>query len=322
MTKGSVAIIGTGIVGTRLAEEIISQSHASEVILINRDHTRLIGVFQSLESFAFAVGSSTAVRWGTLRDALNAELVVICVKDDYNPAELLKTAQLPLWLPRTVRTASLLKDLPIFTEILGALRGFSGTIAVISNPVEIVTSLTSKCLSPNRVIGLGSSLDTMRLALELSRASKCKFDQSECPVGGIHGVSLVPFKSCWSKSARKIEDETYSVALERCVRKGPQIVEALGYSVHDCAAVFANDIRRLLVRDSEDLMLGALDSGWGAVGGFVRFSEDGRLISANELLAPQEIEIIEARRAEIASLIENVVREPEIVTLLSESPRY
>jgi malate/lactate dehydrogenase len=121
-------------------------------------------------------------------------------------------------------------------------------VAVLTNPVDLMTAVVQTMLPNATVFGLGMSLDAARLAHVLGRVTEQKVDGSMCPVGGEHGRRLIPFLSRWdgallaSIRKKKLVAETLQEAAELGVR----IVRDLGYTVHDCGIVFAEDIAWML----------------------------------------------------------------------------
>ena len=93
------------------------------------------------------------------------------------------------------------RNVELFLNILGQVKGAGlkneAILLVVSNPVDVLTYLaaTQLGLSPHRVIGLGTALDTTRFRSLIAEALKLPPTQVTALILGEHGDSMVPI---WS----------------------------------------------------------------------------------------------------------------------------
>lgn len=311
MTPCRIAIIGTGVLGVHLAERIIERNICDVLHLANRSAARLAGVVKSLQVFSHVVGSKVRVESWPCSRVKGVDLVVIAIKDDYDPRDLLRNETLPMWLTKDVRTVGLRRDLPLIREVCHKLADFHGKVAVISNPVDILTTLVSDWLPNSRVLGFGVTLDAARLAFTMSETLKRQITKWECPVGGEHGRNLIPFRSVWEPSlVAQLSSQNIKRQLEKSSMIGPQIVASLGFTVHDCAAVFCDDIEWLIgstrPRPPKTSYF-SLNDGNGAIGVPVALSSTD-CISQTEILSDKECLQIQEARKQVSEVVNRIQR--------------
>ena len=167
---------------------------------------------------------------------------------------------------------------------------------MVTNPVDIVASYVSRWLPEATVVGLGVSLDAARLAYILSGELRKRITRHMCPLGGEHGGNLVPLRALWDGSllaqlAAHPECETEILKAERI---GFTIVEDLGYSVHDCAVVFAEDVAWLSAGCNDSMGTVSIWDETASIGWPVRFRE-GSLIKIRPLGKRERRSVREAR---------------------------
>jgi malate/lactate dehydrogenase len=251
MRPDSIAIIGVGRLGSNLAQELIRSGAFSKLYLDNRSISRLESVALSLRVFASCVGSQTEIV--TVRGKIpnDASIVVITIKESYDPRTLLEREQLPEGFERNVRTIGIRKDLPLVKAVCAKLNGYRGKIVVVTNPVDIFTCLVKGWIPTAEVYGFGVTVDAARLAF-CAQQEGVKCTAADCVLGGVHIGRLVQLRSLWNqasplylKSELAVED-----LLEDVSKIGPAIVRGLGFTLHDCATVFARDLTWLAAKDS------------------------------------------------------------------------
>ncbi|MCH7687803.1 MAG: lactate/malate dehydrogenase family protein [Planctomycetes bacterium] len=134
-------------------------------------------------------------------------------------------------------------------------------VFVVSNPVDVLTYLAVKELSlpPERVIGLGTVLDTTRLRGILARELNVPPTQVSALILGEHGDSMVPIWSAAQIAGLPLEKwPGYTPALVQNVEKktrgsGAEVIKkkggagfAVGVSIADVIHSIALDQRRIL----------------------------------------------------------------------------
>jgi malate/lactate dehydrogenase len=131
------------------------------------------------------------------------------------------------------------------------LRGYRGKVVVITNPVDIFTVLVKEWIPTAEVYGFGVTVDAARLAFSAQQEG-VKCTASDCPLGGVHIGRLVQLRSLWNPTSPLYSQTELAVEdfLASASKIGPAIVRGLGFTLHDCATVFAKDLTWLAGKDS------------------------------------------------------------------------
>jgi malate/lactate dehydrogenase len=241
-----IAMFGVGRLGALLGQELIRRDACSKLFLVNRSQRRLDGVLLSLQVYGSFVGSSVKVQTFPGKLPSSVRVVVLAIKDNYDPRDLLKDERLPHGIESNVRTIGLRRDMPLVREVCQNIRRFDGIIVVLTNPVDVFCALVKEWVPNANVLGLGLSLDTARLAFSARMAGiNCKNEDGL--LGGIHIGHLVQLRSIWPNDSplKKMSHESVGELIEDAGKIGPRIVRGLGFTLHDCAAVFANDVEKI-----------------------------------------------------------------------------
>lgn len=243
-----VAIIGTGRLGTRLAEQIILEGICEKLVLWNRSQRRLRGTLQSLRMWSDLVDAKTELGSLEWQDLNKIDLVVIAVKENYDPRELFESESFPEWLPHDLRYVGLSRDIHQIRDICEKLRNYRGMMLVLTNPLDVMTCFAQAWVPKATVLGAGLTIDEARIKYFLSRVSGKKIRDLDCPVAGEHGPEVIPLFSMWNPTKQKLEKQGVNIGgvLKETSAFGINVVRDLGYTVQDCAVVFCNDIAWLL----------------------------------------------------------------------------
>jgi hypothetical protein len=204
----------------------------------------------SLRVFASCIGSQTEIH--AMRDQIpqDASIVVIALKESYDPRVLLAKERLPQGLERNVRNIGIKKDLPLVRDVCVKLQGYTGKVVIITNPVDIFTVLVKEWIPTATVYGFGVTLDSARLAYcAQQRGINCA--ASDFPLGGTHTEKLVQLKSLWNAQSPLVTQSVLVKNLLQAASKiGPEIVQGLGFTLHDCGTIFSRDLSWFAGKDS------------------------------------------------------------------------
>ena len=152
--NNKIVLVGCGNVGMAYAYALVNQKeYVDELIIIDINKDKAIGEAMDLNHCQAYSPSKIKIRVGDYSDCEDAKIVVIAAGANQDVGE--------------TRLDLINKNSKIFREIVDNVMnsGFDGMFIIATNPVDIMTCLTLKYskLSPNRVIGSGTTLDTARL---------------------------------------------------------------------------------------------------------------------------------------------------------------
>ena len=178
-----ISVIGAGNVGATIANDLMIQGVASEIVLIDINQKKAKG--EALDVYQGAPFNSPAiVRPGDYEDAQGSDIVVITCGMARKPG------MTRLDLAQT--NVNILKDVTknIVPQAPDAI------YVIVSNPVDILTYTFTKLsgLPERQVIGSGTILDTSRLQADLAKRFHISPKNVHAHVYGEHGdSSFVPW---------------------------------------------------------------------------------------------------------------------------------
>src|SRR6516225_377649 len=246
-----VSIIGGGgLVGSMAGYALQCGGVVDQICLIDANADAAKG--HALELLHGAcLTSDQRLSAGTMADVATSNVVVITAglrrKPDESRLDLInRNVDLFLSLLEQVKTAGL-KD--------------NAYLVVVSNPVDVLTYLAVErsALPWQRVIGLGTQLDTARFRSYLARRLQVPPTQVQALILGEHGDSMVPIWSSASVAGlpldqwpgfnpvvqKEVFDETKAAGAQLIKLKGGSGF-AVGLSIREVVHALALDNRRVL----------------------------------------------------------------------------
>ncbi|MDT6979339.1 L-lactate dehydrogenase [Levilactobacillus zymae] len=257
-----VVLVGDGSVGSSYALLMMQQPVMDELVIVDiaKDHSA--GDAIDLEDTQLW-GQPKWVHAGTYADAKDADLVVITAGVPRKPGES--------------RLDLVSKNLKILKSIVSPVveSGFDGIFLVAANPVDILTAATQKLsgFPTNRVLGTGTSLDTVRLRVALGKQLGVAPQTLNVNVIGEHGDTQFAAYSHAMVGHEKLLDVARSKGLSLADlqateagarKKGGQIIGLKGATFYGVATCLARITRAILGNEDTVLPVGAyLDGEYG-----------------------------------------------------------
>jgi malate/lactate dehydrogenase len=172
-------------VGEQLAYVLTSDPHIDELYLYDIIHEKSDGIVLDI-SHAYPEFSHK-LKTGKPPNTENSELIVI-------------TAGVPRAPGVSNRESLLGKNKEIIRDVLSSIDISNKTkLLITTNPVESVSYIAYElsAISPERVLGFGSSLDSKRMQYILSKKTGVPAQKIECMIIGEHGSGMIPlFSQC------------------------------------------------------------------------------------------------------------------------------
>ncbi len=180
---GKISVIGAGSVGATIANDLMIQGVASEIVLVDVNKNKALG--EALDIYQGAPFHSPAiVRSGDYGDTEDSDIVIITCGIARKPGmSRLDLAQTNVDILKQV-AASVVPHAP------------NAIYVIVSNPVDVLTYAFHKVsgLPENQIIGSGTILDTSRLQSELAKRFFISPKNVHAHVYGEHGdSSFVPW---------------------------------------------------------------------------------------------------------------------------------
>ena len=247
---GKISVIGAGAVGATIANDLMIQGVASEIVLVDVNKKKALG--EALDIYQGAPFCSPAVvRAGEYSDAAGSDIVIITCGMARKPGMTrLDLAQVNVNILKDV-AANVTQHAP------------NAIYIIVSNPVDVLTYVFHKIsgIPENQIIGSGTILDTSRLQSALAKRFCISPKNVHAHVYGEHGDSqFVPWSlahiannhidayKSHSPDKNRINWEKNYTEVEDFVKKsGAQIIENKGatfYAVamsvcHICKCIYA-----------------------------------------------------------------------------------
>ncbi len=178
-----ITVVGAGSVGATVANDLMIQGVASEIVLVDINKKKALG--EALDIYQGAPFHSPAiVRTGEYADAEGSDIVII-------------TSGMPR-KPGMTRLDLAQTNVNILKSIAEGVvpHAPKAIYVIVSNPVDVLTYVFTKIsgLPENQIIGSGTILDTSRLQSDLAKRFYISPKNVHAHVYGEHGdSSFVPW---------------------------------------------------------------------------------------------------------------------------------
>lgn len=178
-----IGIVGSGMVGSAAANAMVLRGVGREIVLVDLNMKRAQAEADDI-LHAAPFSNTLDVRAGTYEDLADSRVVVITAGVAQRPGE--------------TRLQLLSRNSAVFRQIVPQILTHApdAVLLVATNPVDIMTHLTAAYaaefgVSPHRVLGSGTTLDTARFRAILGRRLGVDPSHVHAYVIGEHGDSEV-----------------------------------------------------------------------------------------------------------------------------------
>ncbi|HZD42603.1 MAG TPA: malate dehydrogenase [Methanomicrobiales archaeon] len=241
-----VAIIGaTGRLGSFAAHAISHIPYVHELMLVGRDgrQSHLEGLARDLmDSFA-ARGDPTLIRWSCdLKDLQGSDIVICTAGAPRQPGQ--DRLDLAFENARIVAPTA---------EVISRVAP-DACIFMVTNPVDVLTRVALKYsgMKDNRVFGLGTHLDSMRLKSLIADYFNVHVSEVHTRIIGEHGDSMVPLWSATTIGGIQIANLPAFTQLpmgrmvETVKNTGELIIKQKGSTIYGPGEAIATLVRTIL----------------------------------------------------------------------------
>lgn len=243
-----ISFVGCGKVGATIAYTAALQGLADQMVMVDISADKARG--EALDILQCqAVCPQTRITSGTMPETAGSDIIVIS-------AGIPRKADEP-------RTLLLSRNASLIADITRQAVHYSPNclIFMVTNPLDVMTFLAHQAsgLPQNRVIGMGTALDTFRYRSYISAAFHCDARDVDAYVVGEHGETMVPLRSHISVQGVPLADlpgyssEKLADIGRDVVAASGQVIALKGGTVFAPAAT-ACTILAAIVRDSRRLL--------------------------------------------------------------------
>lgn len=190
-----IAVVGVGSVGASAAYAMVISGLVSELVLVDLDRDRAEGEAMDMAHSASFI-KPIRIYAGEYEDCRNADIIIFTAGANQKPGES--------------RLDLVHKNVRVLQETLPRLvsPGGKSILLMVSNPVDVLTYAALKItgLSPERVLGSGTVLDSSRFRYLISERCQVEARNIHAYVVGEHGDTEVPLWSLANIAGLSVED--------------------------------------------------------------------------------------------------------------------
>jgi len=249
-----VTIVGPGKVGGVLAYTLMLRQVANEIVLVGRDREKTEGEALDLEHAQVLLDMPVKIVAGNMEAAAGSQVVVIC-------------ASVPS--PTDIRDRNFLAkgNAKLMRDLLPQVAAHAPDckLVMLSNPVDALTWLAIELTQfpPERVIGTGTLLDSMRFRNALSTSLSIHPGDLRAYVLGEHGEHQFAAMSVAESGGERIEDTPERRILAELTKKiGPEIVQKKGNTCYAIAQAAAYLVESILLDECRTMPLSVKVEGY------------------------------------------------------------
>ncbi|MFI0234910.1 NAD(P)-binding domain-containing protein [Streptomyces sp. NPDC017086] len=176
----TLGVIGAGAVGQAVAATLVASGLPGRLLVASRVLDQAAALTADLEDMRHATASPVRSEACDVAGLADCATIVVAVRASFTNTN---TAN--------VRMAGAAANAPVIRTLATRLRGYQGTVLVVTNPVDLMTRLFAETSGCRRVYGIGSNLDSARYRLTLARLLDVSADTVRGHVIGEHGDGAV-----------------------------------------------------------------------------------------------------------------------------------
>ncbi len=252
-----VTIIGaTGQVGSYVAHAVSQFPHVREMCLFGRPGNEqfLDGLAHDMmDSFA-ARGTNTSVTFATEEKDLKGSDIIVLTSGVPRKADQTR-------LDLALENARIVK---YYAEMVGRMAPES-LLLIVTNPVDVMTTVALRYsgMMANRVFGLGTHLDSMRLKACLAEFFNVHVSEVHTRIIGEHGDSMTPMWSATTVGGISLDNlmDAGSIdregLIDRVKNSGSYIIKSKGATVYGPGDAIASLIRTIVEDENRLLTVSA-----------------------------------------------------------------
>ncbi|MFE7482455.1 NAD(P)-binding domain-containing protein [Streptomyces sp. NPDC057552] len=206
-----VGVVGAGAVGQAVATSLVAVELPARLLVVSRQVDQAQALAADLQDLAVAAGSHTRAEAADVTDLHACDALVIALRTDFK-----NTAA------QDIRRGGAAANAPALGALARSLRGYGGSVLVVTNPVDLMARRFGEVSGCARVYGIGSALDSARYRLLLARYAQVSPDRVRGHVIGEHGDRAVPCVSTTTVDGRPADVPVRAVVAD--LRARPALI--------------------------------------------------------------------------------------------------
>ncbi len=252
-----VSIVGTGHVGTAIAFALVTKGTCQDLVLVNRTRRRAEGEAADLQHAAAFSSRAMRIAAGDVSQTAGSDVVVLAMSTSTDGKVSGDEARKSLMRGNSQLMRQVLPELVSSSP--------EAVFLVVSNPVDALTYLAWQIsgLSPRRVIGTGTLIDSARFRSYLSQHMHIHPDDIRAYVLGEHGDTQFPAMSVAATGGERLDqDPAIEQLFQRTVDSGHEVFAIKGYTNYAIALASVMIIESILLDSHRTLPVSTLIEGF------------------------------------------------------------
>lgn len=250
-----IAIIGTGHVGSTLAYALVLKQIGDHLVIAGRTYEKARGDALDLQHTQAFCSRPMLIEGCTNEQVKDAEIVVITASVAMDAKVLTSRLQLGE------------KNILLFRELIPMLAANNpnAVFVIVTNPVDVMTYAACKLsgFSTNRVMGVGTLVDSARFRAMLSKEEHIHPDDLRAYILGEHGANQLPILSSAEAGGEQIGDTPIHRQLfVQVTEAGFEVYRLKGYTNHAIATAACMVIEAIVFDEYRTMPLATRFDDW------------------------------------------------------------
>lgn len=254
--KNKIVIIGAGMVGSAVLNNVLSLNLIAEVVIIDANKKKALGeALDASHTTSFAYSPNVNVRSGEYEDCKDAQIIVITAGPSIKPGE------------KNDRISLADINVKVMKEIMSNITPHTkdAIIIMVTNPVDIATYYCQQHFDypKNKIIGTGTLLDTARLRRIIAQNYRVDTKNVHGYVLGEHGetsfaawshvnIAGIPFDEL-NESFKTAAPLNPAEVMSEVKGAGFEVLQLKGFTNSGIAATVGRLVRAILLNEQSIL---------------------------------------------------------------------
>ena len=250
-----IAIIGTGRVGSSIAYALVLKQSCDHLVIAGRSYEKAKGDALDLQHTLAFCPRPMRIEASTNEQVLNADIIVITASVASDGQ--IFTSRLQLGDKNTAMFRELIPTL--------AVNNPNAVLIIVTNPVDVMTYAASKLSGflPNRVMGVGTLVDSARFRTLLSQEEHIHPDDLRTYILGEHGPNQFPLLSSAKAGGELIRDTPrHRELFTQVIEAGFEVYRLKGYTNYAIATATCMVIEAVVFDEYRTMPLATRFDDW------------------------------------------------------------
>ncbi|MCP5245105.1 MAG: lactate/malate dehydrogenase family protein [Burkholderiales bacterium] len=252
-----ITIIGTGQVGSTIAYAVVLKGLCSHLVLAGRNITKARGDVLDLQHTLSFCERPMTIESSSIEAVRDSDIIVI-------------TASVSGQGKMTDRMQLGVDNVKLFRKMIPVLiqNNPAAIIVVISNPVDVLTYLTTQIagLPSSRIMGIGTLVDSARFRVLLSVEEQIHPDDLRTYILGEHGPNQFPvFSNAFAGSERIADNSAHRKIFDGVTGAGFDVYNLKGYTNFAIATATCEVLKSIVFDEHRTMPLSIYFRQWQGV---------------------------------------------------------